>query len=204
MGLPTSRRSSISTPAILLWTPYCSKAPTYLSPSLGERRFKLWSTEPPPSGFDRSANFWEKMAPHFDYQSESVAVVVDDNMAQVFARDCAPAGVHDEPLVISWPTEGGETVSRVWRPWEDAGEKQHGFLRERFRIAPTMPALPFGSEQHQPFTSATISILASRRWRASRMDLTAGFWKEKRSRTTTSMGATEASSRSAAMQAEAS
>ena len=110
------------------------EGPTYLSPSLGERRFKLWSTEPPPSGFDRSANFWEKMAPHFDYQSESVAVVVDDNMAQVFARDCAQAGMHDEPLVISWPTEGGETVSRVWRPWEDAGENSMGFCVNAFEL----------------------------------------------------------------------
>ena len=109
------------------------EGPPYLDPS-DERRFKLSSAEPLPSGFDRSAKFWERMAPHFDYQSESVAVVVDGNMAQAFARDCAPAGMHDEPVVLSWPTEGGETVSLVWRPWEDASENSLGFCVNAFEL----------------------------------------------------------------------
>ena len=94
----------------------------------------LWPRDPPPSGFDRSANFWEKMAPHFDYQSESVAVVVDGNMAQAFTKDCAPAETHDESLVLSWPTGEGETVSRVWHPWEDAGKNSMGFCVNAFEL----------------------------------------------------------------------
>ena len=110
------------------------EGPPYLHPSVGERRFTLWSTEPPPSGFDRSANFWEKMAPHFDYQSESVAVVVDGNMAQAFTKDCAPAETHDESLVLSWPTGEGDTVFRVWHPWEDAGKNSMDFCVNAFEL----------------------------------------------------------------------
>ena len=110
------------------------EGPIYIDP-WGKRRFMLWPRDPPPSGFDRSANFWEKMAPHFDYQSESVAVVVDGNMAQAFTKDCAPAETHDESLVLSWPTGEGETVSRVWRPWEDAGSKNSmGFCVNAFEL----------------------------------------------------------------------
>ncbi len=104
----------------------------------GERRFRLWSNEQPPeasqSGFDRSAKFWERMTPHFDYVSESVAVIVDANMAWAVARDCAPAEIHGQLLVFSWLTEGGETVSRAWRPWKDAGENSLGFCVNAFEL----------------------------------------------------------------------
>ena len=109
---------------------------TYLYLS-GEYRFKLYSAEPPPetlpSGFDRSAKFWERMGPHFDYESESIAVIVDGNMAQAFARDCASAELHGGPLVFSWLDEG-ETVSRAWRPWEDIGENSLGFCVNAFQL----------------------------------------------------------------------
>ena len=204
-GLPTSRRSSISTPVIPTLTPYCSKA-------------RHTSTHPWANAIQalvhRAATerirfvpriFGRKWQPYLSTISrESVAVVVDGNMAQAFARDCAHAGMHDEPLVLSWPTEGGETVSRVWRPWEDADENSMGFCVNAFELPQRCP--PSHSDQNGTGHSHRQPSLSwrGRRWRASRMDLTAGFWKAKRSRTTTSMSATEASSRSAAMQAEAS
>ena len=80
----------------------------------GEHRFKLYSAEPPsetlPSGFDRSAKFWERMGPHFDYESESIAVIVDGNMAQAFARDCTP----DELAVWFETGPGDGTVASAW------------------------------------------------------------------------------------------
>ena len=56
-----------------------------------EAQFKLWSADPlteaTPDGFGSSAEFRDEMTPHFDYESD--AVMVDGNMAQAFARDCA-------------------------------------------------------------------------------------------------------------------
>ena len=89
------------------------EGPPYLHLS-GERRFRLWSTEPPPetspSGFNRSAKFWERMGPHFDHEPESIAVIVDDNLAQGFVRNCAP----DELVVWSWVGQGDETAVDSW------------------------------------------------------------------------------------------
>ena len=101
-------------------------------------QFRLWLADSPPetllSGFDPSAEFWDKMAPHFNYESEATAVIIDGNMAQVFVRDCALAETHDEPLVFSWSAEEGETVSRIWRPWADMGENSLGFCVDAFEL----------------------------------------------------------------------
>ena len=81
-----------------------------------EHRFKLWSTEPPPetlpSGFDRSANakFWERMGPHFDFQSDGAGFLVDGRLVQTFARECDP----DELVVWSWVGSGDETAFDSW------------------------------------------------------------------------------------------
>ena len=68
------------------------KGPSFLYRS-SELQFKLWSTDPlietSANGFGSSVDFWNKMTPHFDYKSEATAVMVDGNMAQAFARDCA-------------------------------------------------------------------------------------------------------------------
>ncbi len=89
------------------------------------RQFKLWSAEPAGvSSGEFSTNdawFWEKMALHFDYESESVAVVVDSNVAQAFFKDYASAKARDELLVFSWLTKEGERL-RIWRPWATIDE----------------------------------------------------------------------------------
>ncbi len=74
------------------------------------------------------------MAPHLDHVSESVAVVVDGNIAQAFSGDCAPAETRGQVLAFSWSTEGGETVSRAWRPWADAGENSLGFCANALEL----------------------------------------------------------------------
>ena len=125
------QRASRPTEAMLF------EGPPYLHQE-GERRFRLWSAAPLPetlpSGFDRSAKFWERMSPHFDYESKSTKVIIDSNIAQAFARDGAPAEMHDELLVFSWLTEGDETVSRAWRPWGDAGKNSLGFYVNAFEL----------------------------------------------------------------------
>ena len=103
-----------------------------------EQRFKLRFAELPPeaspNGFDPSAEFWDKMTPHFDYESEATAVMIGGNMAQAFARDCASAEMHDELLVFSWLNEDGETVSRIWHPWADAVENSLDFCVNAFEL----------------------------------------------------------------------
>ena len=89
------------------------EGPPYLLPSRGSP-FRLWSAEPPPetlpNGFDRSAKFWERMAPHFDYQLDDAGLLVDGRLVQAFARECDP----DELAVWSWAGPGDETVAGAW------------------------------------------------------------------------------------------
>ncbi len=68
----------------------------------GVKTFKLWAVEPLPAK-DAAAWFWARMEPHFDYESEDVAIVVDGRMAQLFARDCEL----DDIAVVSWETWDG-------------------------------------------------------------------------------------------------
>ena len=80
----------------------------------GERRFRLWSTEPPPetspSGFGVSAKFLERMEPHFDHRSVSVGLIVDGRLAQAFVGNCAS----DELAVWSWVGQGDEAAVNSW------------------------------------------------------------------------------------------
>ncbi len=73
-------------------------------------RFKLWSYSPTRDAADW---FWQRMEPHFDYQSGNVGVIVDGRMAQAFTRDCAP----DELAFWSW-TGADEPFSKVWTQTE--------------------------------------------------------------------------------------
>ncbi len=80
----------------------------------GYRRSRLLTTEPPPemlpNGFDRSAKFWERMEPHFDYQSDGAGLLVDGRLVQAFARECDPG----ELAVWSWAGPGDEAAARAW------------------------------------------------------------------------------------------
>ncbi len=58
---------------------------------------------------DVAAWFWERMGPHFDYQSDGVGMIVDGRMAQVFTRDCEP----DDLIAWSWTGQGDETAIKL-------------------------------------------------------------------------------------------
>ena len=78
-----------------------------------KRQFRLLTTEPPEmssGGTNRSDWFWQRMEPHFDYQSDGAGFLVDGRLVQAFARECDP----DELAVWSWAGPGDETVARAW------------------------------------------------------------------------------------------
>ena len=78
-----------------------------------KRQFRLLTTEPPEmsaGGINRSDWFWQRMEPHFDYQSNGAGFLVDGRLVQAFARECGP----DELAVWSWAGPGDETVARAW------------------------------------------------------------------------------------------
>ena len=64
--------------------------------------------------------FWQRMEPHFDYQSGDVGVIVDGRMVQAFARDCAP----DELAVWSW--SGLADSDWFWQRMEPHFDYQSG------------------------------------------------------------------------------
>ena len=82
----------------------------YPEPNASGLRFKLWSYSPTRDAADW---FWQRMEPHFDYQSDNVGVIVDGRMAQAFVRDCAP----DELTVWSW-TGADEPFPQAWTQME--------------------------------------------------------------------------------------
>ncbi len=101
--------------AFRCWQPCFFQGPPYHRHD-GEFQFNLWPTEPPEvssGGINRSDWFWQRMEPHFDYQSGDVGVVVDGRMAQAFARDCAP----DKLAVWSW-TGADEPFPKAWTQTE--------------------------------------------------------------------------------------
>ncbi len=62
----------------------------YQSPLIPSgRRLIIWLWEPLEKS-DAFAEFWDSMEPHFDYNSDGTAMVVDDRLVQLFAADCAP------------------------------------------------------------------------------------------------------------------
>ena len=73
------------------------------------RSFQIWPADPMETAVDPVAWFWERMEPHFDYQSEGIGLVVDGRLAQAFARDCA-----GELIMWSWAERGEEAAARGW------------------------------------------------------------------------------------------
>ena len=74
-----------------------------------KRQFRLLAAEPPEDD-NTAASIRQRMAPHFDYQSDGVGILVDGRMAQAFAEDCAP----DELVLWSWVGPGDETAVNPW------------------------------------------------------------------------------------------
>ncbi len=78
-----------------------------------KRQFRLLTTEPPEMSSgetSRSEWFWQRMEPHFDYQSDDAGLIVDERLVQAFARECDPG----ELVVWSWAGPGDESAARAW------------------------------------------------------------------------------------------
>ena len=166
-----------------------------------QRKFQLWPSMPLEAlsgNFDKDAWFWEQMAPHWDYESESVSVIVDGNMAQAFFKDYTLAKTRDEPLVFSWFTEKGKQFRVVWRPWKALGEKEkdgRGMLSSFFELPNDVARLvrittaPAGSvHQGNRFYFGEQAL-------ARFGDGLDGLRKARRSQTIVGMSATKASNR---------
>ena len=74
-----------------------------------KRQFRLLAAEPPEDD-NTAASIRQRMAPHFDYQSDGVGILADGRMAQAFVRNCAP----DELVLWSWVGPGDETAVSPW------------------------------------------------------------------------------------------
>ena len=88
--------------------------------------FKLRLATPPwaSSTLDPVAWFWERMEPHFAYQSPSgdVGVVIDGRLVLSFAKECAPDERPGRMLIVQWITEAGATGAAIQQPWRNEGE----------------------------------------------------------------------------------
>ena len=82
---------------------------TVAGPDDTERSFNLWSVESLENAYT-AARFWERLEPHFAYQSDGVGLIVAGRLAQAFTGDCAP----DALAVWSWGGEPDETVGSPW------------------------------------------------------------------------------------------
>ena len=102
-----------------------------------ELRFNIWRRETADrssDGANHSAAFWKRMAPHWDYEWESISVIVDGAVAQAFARDCESAKTRDQrdqPLFFSLAKEGD---AGVWFPWRDFEKTDLGFCAAAFEL----------------------------------------------------------------------
>ena len=63
-----------------------------------------------PADENTVARTWERIAPHFDHQSDSIGLIVDGRLTQAFVRNCAP----NELIVLSQVGLGEETVAKAW------------------------------------------------------------------------------------------
>ena len=74
----------------------------------GERQFDIGLYELT-EDFD-AAWFYERMKPHFHYESDGIGLIVDDRLAQAFTQDCEP----DELAVWSWSGQASGPIAITW------------------------------------------------------------------------------------------
>ena len=102
--------------------------------------FAIWPYEPPPESArpdDPASAFWERMEPHFAFQTDETAIFMAGRMALAFTRDCEGEGRQREEIAFSWQSEDGEQATEAWRPW-DRGETNRLGICAAYRV------LPFG------------------------------------------------------------
>ncbi len=57
-----------------------------------------------------AAWFWERMKPHFHYESNGVGLIVDGRLAQAFTQDCEP----HELAVWRWSSKANQPIAKSW------------------------------------------------------------------------------------------
>ncbi len=77
------------------------------------RKISLWPIEPL-LDVEPADWFWQRMEPHFDYESGDFGAIVDGRMAQAFAKDCA----RDELAVWSWTGAADALAVKAWAQTE--------------------------------------------------------------------------------------
>ena len=80
--------------------------------------FALWSEKPPRTPHNEiepASWFWERVKPHFDFETGGVGAVVDGRLIQIFARECERE--EESRWVLLLDREG--RISGVSNPWEN-------------------------------------------------------------------------------------
>ena len=100
-----------------------------------EYEFKLWSAEPlsTSSGeFDIGGWLWKQIEPHFSYQQDGIGIIIDGDMAQVFAKYCQPERLQHKTFVFSWSAEGSGESTATRYPWQSPRKNHLGYCVEAF------------------------------------------------------------------------
>ena len=111
----------------------------------GRWAVNLWPNFPPqapPVQFDAAAWLWQRLAPHADYQSDKVTVIVDGRMAQAFVRDCA-SGQMPHALALSWDLN--DRRNGLTRYLSAEGENSLGYCARAY-LLPKDAAGPVSAE----------------------------------------------------------
>ena len=78
-------------------------------PPAFRQSFKFASFEPL-ENVDTATWFWERIAPHFDFQLDDVGIVVDGRLAQLFTRDCMPS----EQVIWVYAEQRNRRIVQPW------------------------------------------------------------------------------------------
>ena len=98
--------------------------------------FRVWAAKPPPAWdeLDSNAYFWERIRPHFHFESDGVGVFVEDRMAQVLAKDCEPEHIRQKIFAFSWFPAESATAESVRYVWRDPRVNHLGYCVEAFEL----------------------------------------------------------------------
>ena len=103
----------------------------------------LWPSMPP-GEIDPAVSFWERLKPHFDFETDGVGVVAEGRLVQVFARECETE--KGGSLVILFDGEGRISVLNPWENrWAALRGRRPGSCMDTLQL-PRNVALPIRLE----------------------------------------------------------
>ena len=101
----------------------------------GDFSFKIFSTDPNLTLgrlFEKSDYFFERMKPHWTYQSDGISAFTMERVVRVFAKDCEPKNLENDRIEIWWREENSELNSVYWEPWKAAKVNSLGFCESTY------------------------------------------------------------------------